>query len=164
MLRIFMFFSCKPALAALLIAITLPVQAGVLEWLGINTPAKPPVSNDFLSVEQAFILSSKQNTGSLQLSFAIAPGYYLYRHTLAVSAENAHVGDWSLPEGTPHEDEYFGKTQVYYQQLALDIPLDNIVQNGQVAVRYQGCTTGLCYPPQTIQIPLRVKGEASPVL
>lgn len=152
MLRNLMFLSRQTALTALLIAITPPAQAGVLEWLGIKTPAKPPVSTNFLPVEQAFVLSSKQNAGALQLSFAIAPGYYLYRHTLAVSVENAHIGDWLLPEGTPHEDEYFGKTQVYYQQLSLDVPLDKITQNGQVEVRYQGCTTGLCYPPQTMKI------------
>lgn len=152
MLRNVMFLSRQTALTALLIAITPPTQAGVLEWLGIKASARPPVSTDFLPVEQAFVLSSKQSAGALQLSFAIAPGYYLYRHTLGVSAENADLGDWVLPGGTPHEDEYFGKTQVYYQQLDLDVPLNKIAQNGQVEVRYQGCTTGLCYPPQTMKI------------
>ncbi len=150
-----MFLAVKRLLTALLMAtslLTLPAQAGVLEWLGLSSPATSSPHTDFLPVDQAFVLSSKQSANSLQLTFDIEPGYYLYRHTLAASVHNAHMGDWTLPDGTPHEDEYFGKSQVYYRQLTLDIPLHNVEKNGQLEVRYQGCTTGLCYPPQTRQL------------
>lgn len=155
MLSVSMFFTVKRLLTVLLMTtflVTLPAQAGVLEWLGLSSPATPKTNTHFLSVEQAFVLGSNQGADSLQLTFDIEPGYYLYRHTLAAFATNAQIGDWTLPEGTPHEDEYFGKTQVYYRQLTLNIPLQNVEKDGLVEVRYQGCTTGLCYPPQTRQL------------
>ncbi|MFP2768549.1 protein-disulfide reductase DsbD domain-containing protein [Oceanisphaera sp. KMM 10153] len=138
--------------------VAFPSQAGVLEWLGLSP--EPAPHSTFLSAEQAFALSSKQTPTGLQLEFAIAPGYYLYRHRQSVTPHNARLGDWVLPDGTQHEDEYFGKTQVYYQRLELTIPLQQVMPNGAVEVRYQGCTSGLCYPPQQVSIPLRPLSEA----
>lgn len=132
--------------------VALPCQAGVLEWLGLRP--KPVTNSAFLPVEQAFVLDSTQTPAGLQLTFTIAPGYYLYRHQLSVSSINARFGDWVLPDGTAHEDEYFGKSQVYYRQLQLTVPLQQVMQGGAAEVRYQGCTSGLCYPPQQVSFPL----------
>ncbi|MBR9858344.1 MAG: cytochrome C biogenesis protein [Gammaproteobacteria bacterium] len=132
--------------------VALPSQAGVLEWLGLRP--KPVTSSAFLPVEQAFILTSQQTSAGLQLQFTIAPGYYLYRHQLSVTPNQARFGDWALPDGTAHEDEYFGKSQVYYRQLQLTIPLQQVMPGGVAEVRYQGCTSGLCYPPQQVSLPL----------
>ncbi|MGO1248071.1 MAG: protein-disulfide reductase DsbD domain-containing protein [Oceanisphaera sp.] len=140
-------------LAASLVA--LPVQAGLFDWLGLNNTEQAPARSDFLPVDQAFVLTYQQAQSVLELHFAIQPDYYLYRHTINVSANDTELGDWTLPQGTPHEDEYFGKSQVYYQQLKLEVPLKSVAKGGSVAVHYQGCTTGLCYPPQTIQIALK---------
>jgi thiol:disulfide interchange protein len=131
----------------------IPCQAGVLEWLGLR-PEPTASSSSFLPVEQAFVLSSKQTPAGLQLEFAIAPGYYLYRQRLSVTPHHARLGDWALPVGTPHEDEYFGKSQVYYQGLQLTIPLQQVAQDGRAEIRYQGCTSGLCYAPQQVSISL----------
>ncbi|OIN13572.1 hypothetical protein BFR47_10250 [Oceanisphaera psychrotolerans] len=138
------------SLAAALAAI--PAQAGILEWLGLAP--EPAQHTRFLPVEQAFVLNSEQTPAGLRLEFTIAPGYYLYRHRLSVIPDQVRFGDWELPAGTPHEDEYFGKTQVYYQGLELTIPLQQLEPEGRVDIRYQGCTSGLCYPPQLVSIPL----------
>ncbi|MBO1518372.1 protein-disulfide reductase DsbD domain-containing protein [Oceanisphaera pacifica] len=143
-----------PSLALACLFAILPVQAGLFDWLG-GTDTTSNKKPDFLPVEQAFVLSSEQKNNQLQLSFSIAPQHYLYRHTIEVSAKQAALGDWTLPNGKPHQDEYFGKSQVYYQQLTLEIPLNAVEQDALVEVRYQGCTTGLCYPPQTIKIALQ---------
>ncbi|MBM7455683.1 thiol:disulfide interchange protein DsbD [Oceanisphaera litoralis] len=132
---------------------SLPSQAGVLEWLGLR-PEPAASGSSFLPVEQAFVLSSRQTPSGLLLEFTIAPGYYLYRQRLSVSPHNTRFGDWELPAGTPHEDEYFGKSQVYYQRLELTIPLQQVAPDGRAELRYQGCTSGLCYAPQQISIPL----------
>ncbi len=145
-----MFRLLSLSLAAALAAI--PVQAGILEWLGLAP--EPAQHTRFLPVEQAFVLNSEQTPAGLRLEFAIAPGYYLYRHRLSVTPEQVRFGDWELPAGTPHEDEYFGKTQVYYQGLELTIPLQQLESEGRADIRYQGCTSGLCYPPQLVSIPL----------
>lgn len=140
---------------ALLLAFTLPLapaQAGLLERLGLTKAA--PAAPSFLPVEQAFVVRHRQADGRLTLTVDIAPGYYLYRHRLALSAEQAELGDWTLPEGRPHQDEYFGQSQVYHQQLRLQVPLRSTGDGGRVEFRYQGCTTGLCYPPQVLTIAL----------
>ena len=152
----------KPKLTLLLLVstlLTLPVQAGVLAWLGRGQAEESPPQIDFLPVEQAFVLSHHQAGNHLRLSFAIEPGYYLYRHTVAVSASNAQLGRVILPAGQPHEDQYFGNSQVYYQQLTLDVPLTAIEKNGELEVQYQGCTTDLCYAPQTVSIPLTMQDQ-----
>lgn len=161
MRRILTLVTVKFLLTPLLLAtslVTQPAQAGIFDWLGIGASEEPQANTNFLPVDQAFVLTSRQTTNQLQLRFAIEPDYYLYRHTLAVSAKNAQLGDWVLPDGSPHEDEYFGKSQVYYQPLILNIPLKEVASDGSVEIRYQGCTTGLCYPPQTIKIPLKREG------
>lgn len=127
--------------------------AGLLDWLGINDKATSNHS-DFLTADQAFILSSNQTADSLLLSFEIAPGYYLYRHQLTLTTKLATFGDWQLPAGEPHEDEYFGKSQVYKQSFSLNLPLQHVAEQAYVTVQYQGCTTDLCYAPQTVQVPL----------
>lgn len=163
--RISQLLTIKSLLSPLILVtalVTLPVQAGLFDWLGLNKAEKSQTNSDFLPMDQAFVLSSNQTAQQLQLSFTIEPDYYLYRHTVAVSAKNAQLGDWVLPGGTPHEDEYFGKSQVYYEQLTLAVPLQEIAADGSVEVRYQGCTSGLCYPPQTIHIPLIVKNKNEP--
>lgn len=128
-------------------------HAGLLDWLGINDKGTSNQS-EFLTADQAFILGSNQTADSLQLSFDIAPGYYLYRHQLTLAPKLATFGDWQLPAGEPHEDEYFGKSQVYKQPFTLNVPLQHVAEQAYVTVQYQGCTTDLCYAPQTVQVPL----------
>lgn len=128
-------------------------QAGILEWLGLKEKASTS-QQDFLPVEQAFVLSSKQSADQVTLTFSIAPESYLYRHKLSVTGLQSQLGEWQLPQGEPHEDVYFGSSQVFYQQLTFTIPLQHVADDGQLQVQYQGCTTGLCYPPQTVNIAL----------
>ncbi|WP_375055855.1 protein-disulfide reductase DsbD [Zobellella sp. DQSA1] len=138
-----------------------PAHAGLLERLGLGQDRAP--ASAFLRVEQAFAVSSRQTPDALQITVSIAPGYYLYRHSISVTPVQATFGDWSLPEGRPHEDEYFGQSQVYYQQLQLQIPLEQFEPGGRAELRYQGCTAGLCYPPERLEIPLTsAAGELLP--
>lgn len=157
-----LFFIRKPKLCYWLLAtslLTLPVEAGVLAWLGITPKAVPSSNSHFLPVEQAFVLTSHQEAEHLQLNFAIEPGYYLYRHSIAASATGAQLGDVSLPQGKAHQDQYFGESQVYYQQVTLPLPVTAITQGATVTVSYQGCTTDLCYAPQKVSIPLLLEDE-----
>ncbi|WP_116475630.1 protein-disulfide reductase DsbD [Zobellella maritima] len=129
-----------------------PASAGLLERLAAGNSA--PVQDAFLRVEQAFRVDSWQQNGQLVIHVDIEPDYYLYRHSISLSTEGAELGQWLLPEGTPHEDEYFGKSQVYYQNLQLRLPLENVDAEARVSFAYQGCTTGLCYPPERLDIAL----------
>ncbi|MCO4173914.1 protein-disulfide reductase DsbD [Aeromonas veronii] len=117
--------------------------ADLLSSLGIEANAKPK----FLQVDEAFQIESEQRGDQLQLTLHIADDYYLYRHSLRFKGNNLTFSEPTLPEGTEHEDDFFGKTRVYYQQVSIAVPLKEVGDGATLRVRYQGCTDGLCYPP-----------------
>ncbi|MFQ1686670.1 protein-disulfide reductase DsbD [Aeromonas veronii] len=117
--------------------------ADLLSSLGIEANAKPK----FLQVDEAFQIESEQRGDQLLLALHIADDYYLYRHSLRFKGNNLTFSEPTLPEGTEHEDDFFGKTRVYYQQVSIVVPLKEVGENATLRVRYQGCTDGLCYPP-----------------
>ncbi|WFO50716.1 protein-disulfide reductase DsbD [Aeromonas veronii] len=117
--------------------------ADLLSSLGIEANAKPK----FLQVDEAFQIESEQRGAQLLLTLHIADDYYLYRHSLRFKGSNLTFSEPTLPEGTEHEDDFFGKTRVYYQQVSIAVPLKEVGENATLRVRYQGCTDGLCYPP-----------------
>ncbi|ELM3614571.1 protein-disulfide reductase DsbD [Aeromonas sobria] len=117
--------------------------ADLLSSLGIAANAKPK----FLQVDEAFQVESEQRGDQLLLTLHIADDYYLYRHSLRFKGNNLSFSEPTLPEGTEHEDDFFGKTRVYYQQVSIAVPLKEVGENATLRVRYQGCTDGLCYPP-----------------
>lgn len=117
--------------------------ADLLSSLGIEANAKPK----FLQVDEAFQIDSEQRGDQLLLTLHIADDYYLYRHSLRFKGNNLTFSEPTLPEGTEHEDDFFGKTRVYYQQVSIAVPLKEVGENATLRVRYQGCTDGLCYPP-----------------
>ncbi|PKQ74517.1 protein-disulfide reductase DsbD [Aeromonas sobria] len=117
--------------------------ADLLSSLGIAANAKPK----FLQVDEAFQVESEQRGDQLLLTLHIADDYYLYRHSLRFKGNNLTFSEPTLPEGTEHEDDFFGKTRVYYQQVSIAVPLKEVGDGATLRVRYQGCTDGLCYPP-----------------
>ncbi|WOE67294.1 protein-disulfide reductase DsbD [Aeromonas allosaccharophila] len=117
--------------------------ADLLSSLGIEANAKPK----FLQVDEAFQIESEQRGDQLLLTLHIADDYYLYRHSLRFKGNNLSFSEPTLPEGTEHQDDFFGKTRVYYQQVSIAVPLKEVGDDATLRVRYQGCTDGLCYPP-----------------
>jgi thiol:disulfide interchange protein DsbD len=120
--------------------------------------------NHFGTVDQAFAFDFNQQANTLTLSWQVKPGYYLYRQQIKISANGAKLVDFTLPEGTPHEDEFYGKTEIYPESLTLPLVLQQADKGATVSVTYQGCAAaGFCYPPETRSVPLNeVKaGDAS---
>ncbi|HHQ4572655.1 TPA: protein-disulfide reductase DsbD [Aeromonas veronii] len=117
--------------------------ADLLSSLGIEANAKPK----FLQVDEAFQIESEQRGDQLLLTLHIADDYYLYRHSLRFKGNNLSFSEPTLPEGTEHQDDFFGKTRVYYQLVSIAVPLKEVGDDATLRVRYQGCTDGLCYPP-----------------
>ena len=125
---------------------------------------------EFLDVDQAFKLSGAADGPShVQLVWAIAPGYYLYRSRLKFSSADPQVilGEPELPAGEIKDDEFFGKQVVYHNDLLARLPVSRAggaALTVPVTVTYQGCATaGLCYPPQThtLQISLPAGGAGA---
>lgn len=133
-------------LLILLALLASPAQAAgqdLLSSLGIETRTQP----QFLKVDEAFVLESEQQGDKLLLRLRIADGYYLYRHRFDFKGENLAFAAPELPEGTAHEDDFFGKTRVFYQEVQIPLTLTEVGQAASIKVSYQGCTEGLCYPP-----------------
>lgn len=128
-----------------------PVQAGsdsLLSALGIEANAQPK----FLKVDDAFVLESEQQGKQLLLTLRIADDYYLYRHSFRFKGENLTFSEPVLPTGDEHQDDFFGKTRVYYREVQIPVTLTEAGQQASLTVSYQGCTDGLCYPPTDKQI------------
>jgi thiol:disulfide interchange protein DsbD len=108
----------------------------------------------FLDVDQAFsFYISLDNRENISVYWTIAPGYYLYADKFSFKITEPEDISGTLialmPAGTPHEDEFFGKTSVYYQQTrsSLTLPEDS-PDEFILEIGFQGCAeAGLCYPP-----------------
>jgi thiol:disulfide interchange protein DsbD len=118
----------------------------------------PQASNaeDFLPPDQAFRLTATPDSPDrVRLSWAIAPGYYLYRSRLKFATPTPQVtlGTADLPPGDTKHDEYFGDQVVYHAGLVAHLAVSRAAgSNDALAlnVTYQGCAeAGLCYPPIT---------------
>ncbi|HCH54157.1 MAG TPA: protein-disulfide reductase DsbD [Aeromonas sp.] len=141
-------------LLLLLSLLAAPAQASsqdLLSSLGIEASAQPK----FLKVDEAFVLESEQQGNKLLLTLRLADGYYLYRHSISVKGDNLAFEPLALPAGTEHEDDFFGKTRVFYQELQIPVTLTQVGDSASLTISYQGCTEGLCYPPTDKRIPVQ---------
>ncbi|MGB0894159.1 MAG: protein-disulfide reductase DsbD [Parashewanella sp.] len=103
---------------------------------------------ELLPVEQAFDFSAVQQGNQLKLSWVVADGYYMYKSKLKFSADGATLGDIQLPQGTMHQDEYFGEQEVYTSFVEFPVALKQAAENSSFSVTFMGCAEGkLCYPP-----------------
>lgn len=141
-------------LLLLLSLLAAPTQASsqdLLSSLGIEASAQPK----FLKVDEAFVLESEQQGNKLLLTLRLADGYYLYRHSISVKGDNLAFEPLALPAGTEHEDDFFGKTRVFYQELQIPVTLTQVGDSASLTISYQGCTESLCYPPTDKRIPVQ---------
>jgi len=112
-------------------------------------------NSHFGTVDQAFSFDFNQRADQLTLSWQVSPGYYLYRQQITLAAQGAKLADWTLPPGKPHEDEFYGKTQIYPDSLKLPLTILQADKGATLSVTYQGCAAaGFCYPPETRSVPL----------
>ncbi len=110
-------------------------------------------AQEFLKPQEAFRYTVEADQGQLTVRYEIAPGYYLYRERLGFESatEGVTIGPAALPAGEEHEDEFFGRQQVYRGELAvpLELAFDGPPRDFDLRLKLQGCADdGLCYPPQ----------------
>ncbi len=114
-----------------------------------------PGRSNFVPVDRAFAFDFQQNQHDLNLSWRIKDGYYLYRKQITLTTKDAAIVEPSLPPGEWHEDEFYGKSEIYRQRLTLPITLTEASKAATLTVTYQGCAdAGFCYPPETKVVPL----------
>ncbi|MEC8225772.1 MAG: protein-disulfide reductase DsbD, partial [Pseudomonadota bacterium] len=116
-----------------------------------------PAEQTFLPVDQAFVFDFDQQGKTLFIGWDIAPDYYLYKKKVEIIAKGADIEVPDLGKGVIIEDEFFGKTEVFFDSLNVVSKLSNVTEGAVVKVRFQGCAeAGLCYPPEVRTIPLSV--------
>ncbi|MBB1306380.1 protein-disulfide reductase DsbD [Pseudoalteromonas sp. SR43-5] len=134
--------------------LTVPVKAATNNVLG---DLLGPPQQTFLPVDQAFVFDFDQQGSTLFVGWDIAPDYYLYKKKIEIIAKGANIQVGDSGRGEIIEDEFFGKTEVFFNSASVISKLSNVTEGAVVKVRYQGCAkAGLCYPPEVISIPLSV--------
>ncbi|MGY8877819.1 MAG: protein-disulfide reductase DsbD [Pseudoalteromonas sp.] len=134
--------------------LTVPVKAATNNVLG---DLLGPPQQTFLPVDQAFVFDFDQQGSTLFVGWDIAPDYYLYKKKIEIIAKGANIQVGDSGSGEIIEDEFFGKTEVFFNSASVISKLSNVTEGAVVKVRYQGCAkAGLCYPPEVISIPLSV--------
>jgi len=125
-----------------------------------------PGRSNFTPADQAFVFDFQQNQHDLNLNWQVKEGYYLYRKQISITPAQAQVGPLQLPAGVAHEDEFYGKSEIYRGQLSVPVAVAQADKGATLTVTYQGCAdAGLCYPPETKVIPLsEVKAAAQPAV
>ncbi|WP_256123600.1 protein-disulfide reductase DsbD domain-containing protein, partial [Stenotrophomonas sp. BIIR7] len=129
----------------------------------VSLPALAVSEKDLLPVDEAFGLSAQaRDRGHIEVSWKIAPGYYLYRHRTTVKSDAAFSADaLQMPAGKKHHDDFFGEVETYRDRLVAVLPGKAADDAGTVTleVRYQGCAdAGVCYPPQKRSLQVKLPG------
>ncbi|MCP3675296.1 MAG: protein-disulfide reductase DsbD [Gammaproteobacteria bacterium] len=105
---------------------------------------------EFLKVDDAFIVSADSIDNEFIVRWKIAEAYYLYKHRFGFSAIGAELNEPLIPDGLKKTDEYFGKVEVYYNHVEIAIPFKKASNEVILTIEYQGCAdAGLCYTPTT---------------
>ncbi|HEY0395217.1 MAG TPA: protein-disulfide reductase DsbD [Candidatus Elarobacter sp.] len=120
---------------------------------------------DLLEPEKAFRFTARAlDDGAVEVHFAIADGYYLYRERFKFSAEgnpSIHLGVAEFPKGIPHKDEFFGSVETYRKQVAIRLPVEGTGQF-DLNVTSQGCAdAGVCYVPMDSKTTLTVAASGA---
>lgn len=123
-----------------------------------------PGRSNFVPADQAFAFDFQQNQHDLNLTWQVKDGYYLYRKQISITPARAEIAEVTLPAGVWHEDEFYGKSEIYRNTLTIPVTINQAQSGATLTVTYQGCAdAGFCYPPESKTVPLsEVTASAEP--
>ena len=108
--------------------------------------------DDLLEPEKAFVFSARAvDASTIEVRFAIAKGYYMYRERFKVEADppaSARFGEPAYPAGERKKDEFFGEVETYRGEVSFRVPV--VEGSGTIGLKVvsQGCAdAGVCYAP-----------------
>ena len=116
------------------------------------TAAQARAEQEFLDPAVAFAFSARMaDPQTAEVTYVIAPAYYMYRERFAFKASGAGVtlGEPQIPPGKVKYDQTFEKdVETYKGTVTIRIPVEGSGPFTLTATS-QGCAdAGLCYPPQ----------------
>ena len=129
-------------------------------FLFTATPAR--AQQDFLDPAVAFKFEARMaDPQTAEITYVIAPAYYMYRERFAFKASGAGVtlGEAQIPQGKVKYDPTFEKDlETHTGTLTIRIPVEGAGPFTLTATS-QGCAdAGLCYPPQEHSVNLGAGG------
>jgi len=136
--------------------------AFLLCWIALAAAAQ-----DLLEPEKAFRMQARAlDAQTLEVRFAIADGYYMYRERFRFAlqeAGGAKLGAPAFPPGVRKTDEFFGDVETYRKEVAIRLPVEGAQGALKLVVTSQGCAdSGVCYVPMdskaTVQMAALAQG------
>lgn len=124
---------------------------------------------EFLDPDVAFVPTvSKGADGQVQVDWAIADGYYLYRDKFGFevpASTGVTIDAVQLSDGEIKDDPFFGKIEVYHHAVQAQLAVTGAASTDtDLQLTYQGCAeAGICYPPikKTLSIAAGLIGAAN---
>lgn len=126
------------------------LRCWALALLALLGLARVAMADEFLEPEKAFQIAVRAaDERSVEVSFRIAPGYYMYREQFKFSAAGATLGAPAFPHGKVKFDENFQKNvETYRDEVRIQVPVQQAGASFRLTAVGQGCAdAGLCYPP-----------------
>lgn len=133
----------------------------LLSWFMLGCVGLAHAEQEYLPPEVAFRFSAHMlDAKHVEVVFAIADGYYMYRERFAFKAEGATLGKPELPAGKIKFDQTFQKeVETYRHSLTLRLPVE-AAGRFSLSVTSQGCAdAGLCYAPMESTVKLSPNGK-----
>ena len=118
--------------------------------LVLLTAGAARAEEEFLDPALAFRFAARMaDPQTLEVTYRIADGYYMYRERFGFKADGAALGTPQIPPGKVKYDPTFEKdVETYKGLLTIRIPVEGSGSFTLTATS-QGCAdAGLCYPPQ----------------
>ena len=135
-------------------------------WLLFAFAAGAGATDDLLEPEKAFRMSARAlDPTRVEVRFAIADGYYMYREKFRFALEAAgdsKLGSPEFPSGTKKTDAFFGEVETYRKEVAIRIPVEGTAGALRLVVTSQGCADiGVCYVPMESKATVQLAGYSS---
>lgn len=141
----------------------MPAQAGLFDEAGDED--MPPTQDEAFQ----FAIEVADPT-TLLAKFTVASGNYIYRDKIKfeIEAESAiQIMPYQLPKSKNKDDEIFGPTEVYIDDIEIKLPLNRSqqTQTATFIAHYQGCseTFNICYPPTKKRFELNLPAYTSAI-
>lgn len=130
---------------------------------GLTLGASSTTNSGFLTIkedaellpeDEAFKLSVNQlDSTALELSWQIAPNYYLYKNRTQIEQADNAIVQTIYSESIQHSDEFYGEQPIYRDSATIRVYFAKPLGDTPINIEYQGCAdVGVCYPVMTQQV------------
>ena len=127
----------------ILLSINLSLELASFEFL--------EKKNTIPEAKKVFIVSSYVDKNSINVSWEIKDGFYLYLNSVQVK-KNTKIIPYTViySDQSTYSDEFFGTTEILRQEFQIAINTSDLLDLSNILIKYQGCSdSGFCYPMQT---------------